>query len=307
MTSVQKEADDLTESVMAGQINQSIWRDLITLTKPRIIMSNLVTAWAGFFLAVKHDAAGWTWIEWLLMTLGSALVMASGCVFNNILDREMDQRMARTQHRALPMQRMSVTFVLTYGILLGLAGVSSLYLVNSLSAILGLTGWLSYVWLYTYWLKRTSTLSTVWGGIAGSIPPVIGYCAVTNSFDMGALLLFSFLYLWQPPHFLALAIRRREEYRAAGFPLLPVVHGVEATKIQMVRYLAALIPVTLLFYGCNFAGPVFLVTSIVLGLYWMYGLVRGFGPIEEEKWAKRWFFYSIWYLTALSVLLMLGW
>lgn len=281
------------------------WSDWVTLTKPRIVMSNLITAWAGFFLATRKYSE-WYWGDLIWMSIGAALVMASGCVFNNYLDREMDQRMARTKNRALPMFRIKPISVFIYGSVLGILGLLALFLVNPLTGWLGVIGWVSYVWLYTYWLKRTSTLSTVWGGIAGSVPPVIGYCAVSNNWDIGASLLFAFLFLWQPPHFLALAIRRKEEYRAAGFPLLPVEHGVETTKLQMLRYAAALPMTTILFYVAGLAGTIYLVISTVLGLIWLWGIYQGFSvnADQEEAWAKRWFFYSIWYLTIVSILLM---
>ncbi len=282
----------------------SPWRDYIALTKPRIIISNLITGFAGFWVAAQWQ------VDWLLLlyTLaGLTLVMASGCVFNNYLDREHDMKMERTQHRAMPMGRLKPSGVLVYGsVLLVLGLVVFYFLVNPLSALLGLIGHFFYVVVYTAWLKRTSTWSTSVGGVSGAVPPVIGYAAVTNELDAGAWILFAILFLWQPPHFWALGIRRMEEYRAAGYPLLPVVKGVLRTKLQMIPYLVLLYPATILLYAYGYAGMLYLIVSLGLLTVWTLSALSGFRAKDEQKWAARTFKYSLYYLTLTSVAMVMN-
>lgn len=172
--------------------------------------------------------------------------------------------------------------------------------------MLGILGMFVYVGIYTLWLKRSSTWSTSIGGISGAMPPVIGYVAASGRIDLGAWLLFALLFLWQPPHFWALAIRRVEEYRAAGFPLLPVVKGIHRTKIQMIPYIVLLIPVPILMYAYGYAGMIFMIISVLLSVLWAFYAFKGFTIKEEEtdSWAKKVFFFSINHLT-LSFLLMI--
>ncbi|WP_058302396.1 heme o synthase [Gorillibacterium timonense] len=279
------------------------WKDFVYITKPGILFSNLMTVFGGFWLASRWEIDGLL-LLWIL--LGSTLVMASGCVLNNYLDREMDTKMSRTKKRALPSGRLQAQTVFAYGVVLGLVGLVMLYtLVNPLTAVLGLIGLLVYVVVYTAWLKRTSVWCTTVGAISGAMPPVMGYVAVTGKFDMNALLLFGILFLWQPPHFWALGIRRKEEYRAAGFPMLPVVRGTHATRISMIRYAAPLIPVSLMPYLYGSVGVVYLVAAAALGIGWLVIIVKGFKETDENLWAKKVFVYSINYLMVLFIVMVL--
>jgi protoheme IX farnesyltransferase len=284
-----------------------VLKDLVALTKPRIIRLNLIAAFGGFWVASKWD---WeTIFSWSLlwMLLGSALTMASACVFNNYLDRELDMKMERTRDRALPQNRMTPRFVLMYGIVLGAIGLIVLFaLVNVLSGWLGLLGMFVYVVIYTMWLKRSSTWSTSIGGVSGAMPPVIGYCAVTNTVDEGAWILFALLFLWQPAHFWSLAIRRKEEYRAAGFPLLPVVKGVTRTKWQMLPYILLLIPASVLMYYYDYAGIYFLILSVGIAVVWFIHAVSGLRAKDDEKWAKADFMISINYLMIMFLTMILN-
>lgn len=278
-------------------------RDFLILAKPGILFSNSMTAFAGFWVASKWD------IDWLLMVftlIGTAVVMASGCVLNNYLDREMDAKMDRTQKRALVTGIIAPRVVLIYGIILGIVGLSILtFLVNPLSALLGLIGLFLYVWLYTYWFKRTSVWSTFMGSFSGAVPPMIGYVAVNPTLDAGAWILFGILFLWQPPHFWALGIRRKEEYRAAGFPLLPVVHGVYPTKIAMVRYLVLLVPVSLMLFLYGYVGWIYFAAATIMGLYWVFLAAKGFSAKDDVAWAKKMFIFSLNYLTILCIIMVL--
>lgn len=279
------------------------WKDYINITKPRIVLSNLIAAFAGFWLA-----SSWK-IDWMLLIvtlLGSSLVMACSCVFNNLLDREMDVKMARTRNRPLASGRLQPRNVIIYGTILGLAGEAVLVMVNPLTALLGFVGILVYVVIYTAWLKRTSTWSTAVGGISGAMPPVIGYTAVTNEIDLGAVLLFAFLFCWQPPHFWALGIRRIEDYRAAGFPLLPVVKGIQRTKIQMIPYVVLMNVSTALLYAFGYTGLAFLFVTAAMGLTWLYYCIAGLKAKDDQKWAHNIFKFSVHYLTIVNIVMVLN-
>ena len=278
-------------------------KDLVALTKPRIIRLNAIAAFGGYWVASKWNIDGWTFL-WML--LGSALTMASACVFNNFLDRDFDKKMARTRDRALPQGRMRPQSVLIYAIILGIAGLAVLFgLVNALTGWLGLLGIFVYVVIYTMWLKRNSTWSTSVGGISGAMPPVIGYCAVTGEIDAGAWILFALLFLWQPAHFWSLAIRRVEEYRAAGFPLLPVVKGILRTKKQMLPYILLLFPASILMYTYGYVGIYFLILSLALALIWLVHTLQGFRAKDDDRWAKVNFIISINYLMIVFVVMIL--
>ncbi|UUZ89873.1 heme o synthase [Paenibacillus sp. P25] len=287
-----------------AQTEPVTWRDFVQLAKPGIIFSNLITAFGGFWIASKWD------IDWRLMLytlIGTALVMASGRVLNNYLDRDLDIKMARTRKRATASGRVSANTVLWYGISLGVIGLSILWFgANPVAAMLGLIGLFIYVWVYTAWFKRTSVWNTVVGGFSGAVPPVIGYCAVHQNPDMGALILFGIMFLWRPPHFWALAIRRMEDYRNAGYPMLPVVKGTFQTKISMIRYVVLLVPVSMLLYVYGYVGQIYFYASVIMGLYWAFLCIKGFKAEDEELWAKKTFIYSINYLTPLFIIMVIN-
>jgi len=258
----------------------------------------MFAAIGGFWVASKWDL---DILLMLWMLVGSTLTMASATVVNNYWDRELDQKMERTRNRTLPMGRMSPTAVLSYGIILGIAGLATLFALDVLTGLLGLLGWFVYIVIYTMWLKRSSTWSTSIGGVSGAMPPVIGYCAVTNELDAGAWLLFALLFLWQPAHFWSLAIRRVEEYREAGFPLLPVVKGIKRTKLQMIPYVLLLLPTVVLLYTYGYAGIYFLIISAALSVVWLVHTISGLMTKDTEKWAKINFLISVNYLMIVFV------
>lgn len=277
-------------------------KDLISLTKPRLLRLNMFAALGGFWVASKWQIDIMLMI-WML--IGSTLTMASATVVNNYWDRELDLRMERTKNRTLPMGRMKPASVLAYGLILGITGIAILFLlVNTITGILGLIGWLAYIVIYTIWLKRTSTWSTSVGGISGAMPPVIGYCAVVGTVDIGAWLLLAFLFLWQPAHFWSLAIRRVEEYRTAGFPLLPVVKGIKRTKLQMIPYIFLLLPTVILIYVYDYAGIYFLIIALLFTVAWLIHTLMGLkitDTKETDKWAKINFIISINYLMIVFI------
>ncbi|WP_405153889.1 heme o synthase [Paenibacillus sp. FSL K6-0108] len=287
----------------APPMKTGTWKDFIHITKPGILRTNLIAVFGGFWLASQWDI---NYGKMLLTLLGTVLIMASSCVFNNYFDRELDLKMERTRNRSLPTGRLTPKVVLSYAIILGALGLSLLFSFSGvLAGLCGIFGMFVYVIMYTLWLKRSSTWSTSIGGLSGAMPPVIGYVAVTGRMDLGAWLLLAMLFLWQPPHFWALAIRRVEDYRAGGFPLLPVVKGIERTKVQMIPYLVLQIFVPVLMYAYGYAGIFYLTISLILSVLWLYYALKGFRAHNTDAWAKKVFLYSINYLSLSFILMIL--
>lgn len=272
------------------------WRGYFELVKPGITISNLITTLAGICLA-SDGFPEWGKAVWTL--LGTALVISSGAAFNNYIDRELDRKMERTKGRILPAGLMKPYIALIAGIVLLGIGVLILALkVNVLAALLGFLGHIFYAFIYTP-LKRITTLNTVIGGISGAVPPVIGWVAVTNQIDMGAWILFIILFLWQPPHFLALAMLKVEDYRRGGIPMLPVTKGFTETKRQMLLWGSILFPASLLLFFYGKVGFLYFIVTFVTGSIYLIMLFSGFSTKDDMKWAKRLFGYSIIYLSVL--------
>ncbi|OGE80449.1 MAG: protoheme IX farnesyltransferase [Candidatus Doudnabacteria bacterium RIFCSPHIGHO2_01_FULL_45_18] len=273
------------------------------LTKPGIIYGNAITATAGFFLASQGQ------IDWQLLLaalVGLSLIIASGCVFNNLFDRDIDSRMERTKNRALAKGSISKQSAIIYAITLGLVGTLVLMnYTNFLTTLVALTGLFIYVGLYSP-LKRHSIHATLVGSLAGATPPVVGYCAVTNQFDLGAIILFLILVAWQMPHFYVIAIRRLDEYRAASIPVLPIKKGVQVTKIYIVIYIISYIIITSLLTVFGFTGVTFLAVTVFLGLTWLRFAIQGFRtPTNDQQWASKMFRFSLVVLTILSLTIVI--
>lgn len=303
--SYQAGSDSAALSVRPSPPSESAsWRDFVALTKPGILRSNLIATFAGFWLASHWNL---DFVKLLFVMIGTALVMASACVFNNYYDRELDTKMERTKNRALPLQKLSPKTVIWFSIILGVLGLVDLFAIGGVAAgIFGIIGMFVYGGIYTVWLKRSSTWSTSVGAISGAMPPVIGYVAASGQVDLGAWMIFALLFLWQPPHFWALAIRRVEEYRAAGFPVLPVVKGVQRTKLQMIPYIALLLPIPVIMYVYGYTGMWFLVIGELLSIAWLFMALKGFKKQDDEAWAKKVFIFSINYLTISLVVMFLN-
>jgi heme o synthase len=279
------------------------FKDIYELAKPGLVYGNLITTAAGFLLGARV-AGPPVDLSLLLSTLaGIAFVMASGCVFNNYIDRDIDGKMARTKGRPLVTGRISGRGVIAYGVALGAIGFFLLiFFTNVLAVCAALTGFFFYVVMYSIWWKRRSAWGTFVGAIAGATPPVVGYTAAAGRFDLAALLLFLILVVWQMPHFYAIAIRRFGDYMAAGVPVLPVKRGIPATKRHMLVYVALFIPLaaTLTFFG--YTGFVYLAIELALGFAWLLLAIRGFrnaGPGADVRWARAMFFFSLAVMVVL--------
>jgi heme o synthase len=280
------------------------WKDFLTIAKLGIVMSNLITTFAGFFLALKYNGYLFTGniLTLVLCILGAALVIAGGCCLNNYIDRDIDQLMERTIERPTVTGRISASQVLWVGIILSAIGTVMLAMTTPTAAVIGLIGLFVYVFVYTLWLKRTHSINTVVGGISGAVPPLIGWAAVDANLHWVAWILFLIMFLWQPPHFLALAMKRCEDYRKAGIPMLPVVSGFGITKRQMIWYVAALLPVSL--YLFDF-GMLYLTLAAVLGTGWLILALSGLKTKDDMKWARMMFVYSLNYMTIMFVAMIL--
>ncbi len=270
------------------------------LTKPGIVVGNLVTVAAGFLLA----SGGNLHFSLFCATLiGLALVMASACVFNNYIDRPIDQKMKRTQNRALVQELISGRSALLFATLLGLLGLTTLlYYTNVLTVAIATVGFFVYVILYSMWKCRT-IYGTAIGSIAGAIPPVVGYCAVSNRFDMGAAILFAIMVLWQMPHFFSIAMYHFEDYKAAAIPVLPIKKGSYKTKKHMVVYIIAFTFATLLLTLFHYTGYIYLTVAALLGCAWLVFCLKGFKSTNEQIWARDMFRLSLVIITVLSFLI----
>jgi protoheme IX farnesyltransferase len=216
----------------------------LSVLKPGIIFGNIVTVCGGFFLGSGQH---FQWILFLFTLVGMALIVGSGCVFNNVIDKDIDHLMKRTCDRVLVRGLLSSKVALLYGAFLGVLGFLVLFFaVNILTVLIAAIGWLFYVVVYSLFLKRKSTWGTTLGAISGAVPPVAGYCAVSGRFDLAAALLFLILFFWQMPHFYAIAIYRLKDFKAANIPVLPAVRSMLYTKIEMIFYVVAYFITTLL-------------------------------------------------------------
>ncbi|MCC2625001.1 MAG: cyoE [Burkholderiales bacterium] len=272
-----------------------------TLTKPGIIFGNLITTAGGFFLGSRGNV---NYVTLLSALLGISLVVACGCVFNNIIDRDIDRLMERTKNRALVQGLISVRAAFIYGLILGLSGFLILYLgTNLLAVAVAFIGLLVYVGIYSLWLKRYSIYGTLIGSISGAVPPVVGYLAASGHFDIGALILFFILSIWQIPHSYAIAIYRFNDYANAKIPVLPVVKGIFYAKIQILVYVIAFVIATLMLTLLKYTGYMYFITALVLGIFWIRLSIVGFYAKDDKKWARKNFLFSVICITILSIMM----
>jgi heme o synthase len=278
------------------------WRHYYELTKPRVVMLITFTAIVGTLLA----SPGWPPLDALLWgNLGIALAAACAATINHVLDRRIDEQMSRTRGRPLPTGSLSERQALVFAAVLGVMSMAILsFLVNRLTAVLTFASLIGYAVIYTLWLKRATPQNIVIGGAAGAAPPVLGWAAVTNTIDPNALLLFLIIFAWTPPHFWALAIARKDDYARAGIPMLPVTHGVEYTRLQVLLYTVLLTLVTLMPFLTRMSGLLYLASALVLNAGFLYyALVLKITAREELP--MRVFRFSVQYLMWLFAALLL--
>jgi protoheme IX farnesyltransferase len=275
--------------------------DYLSLTKPPIVLLLLVAALGGMFLAAGGvpSSAVVLWV-----CVGGALGAGGANALNHYLDQDIDAIMSRTSHRPVPSRRISPHNALAFGIVLNLVAFLVLAAwVNLLAAVLTLAATLFYVFVYTNWLKRSTPHNIVIGGAAGSIPPLVGWAAVTGGLDLPALYLFTIVFFWTPPHFWALALLIQRDYERAGIPMLPVVSGREYTALNIFLYGLVLVALTLVFATTAAVGLVYLGAAAILGgmfiaLAWRLKLS------QTARNARKLYLYSLLYLALLFVAMM---
>lgn len=273
------------------------WRDYYELTKPRVVMLIVFTAVVGMFLAVP----GLPDLQALVFgTLGIGLASSSAAVYNHVLDARIDIHMLRTRGRPLPEGRINERAALTFAT--GLCILSMLILwafVNPLTAVLTFFSLIGYAVIYTVWLKRATPQNIVIGGAAGAAPPVLGWAAVTGEVSAASLLLFLIIFTWTPPHFWALAIARKADYAKVGIPMLPVTHGEDFTRLNILLYTILMLVVTIVPYLIGMSGLIYLVTALVSGGYFLNYAVRMMREKDNIILPMHTFKFSITYLAVL--------
>ncbi len=279
-------------------------RSYLQLLKPGITLSNTLTAVAGFFLAASMVPFS----LWALLggVGGTAFVIASACVLNNIIDRNLDTRMKRTAKREIVKGTISKKRALLFAAILGILGFGALFvLTNTLTVLLGVVAYVWYIAVYGF-AKRTTAWSTLIGGVPGALPPVAGYTALTGTLDIAALILFLILFFWQIPHFYAISMFRRDDYAKAGLPVWAVRFGLSKTKAHImvsVLFFALTVPLLTLL---GYTGIIYMVGAIGLALYWVYKGITLYSKYDDVKWARTMFGISLLVLLAMIFLIAVG-
>ena len=272
------------------------------LCKPNVVLMMLITALVGSLLASKTLAP----ISLIaLAMLGIGLCASSAAAINQIIDRKADANMDRTENRPIPRGEVSPLNASIFAFFMGSLGSAILVLyVNTLTALLTLASLIGYAFVYTVYLKRATPQNIVIGGLAGAAPPLLGWTAVTNSVDPNSLLLVLIIFVWTPPHFWALAIHRKDDYEKENIPMLPVTHGVQFTKLQIILYTIILIIVSLLPFVVMMSGIFYFISSIILGAIFLYYSIRLYFD-KENEYAFPTFVYSIYYIFLIFAALLI--
>ena len=277
-------------------------KEYYQLTKPGIIYGNILTAAAGVCIALKHP---FDFKQLIFILVSTSLVIGSACVFNNIIDRNIDSKMKRTKKRALVEGTITLKNALIFGSTLGFIGfIVLLFEINILTFIIGLIAFIDYVVLYGY-AKRHSIYGTLVGTIAGSASIVAGYTAATNQFNLCALLLFAIMTFWQMPHFYAIAIYRKRDYEMANIPLMPIIKGIKRTKIEIIFYTLCFFASIISLWAYGYADNFFLFFTGTISLYWLlYGLL-GNRNNDVVVWAKKMFRLSLLVLLLMCAMIFI--
>ena len=279
-------------------------KDLLALCKLKVVSLILLTAVVGMLLAVPYVP---NLLLVVVASIGISLSAMSAAVFNHIIDEKIDLQMSRTDRRPLPKGKVTRNQALVWGLFLGLVGIALLFFfVNVLTAVLTFLSLIGYAVFYTMYLKHATPQNIVIGGAAGAAPPVLGWTSIAGSQGIEyALLLFLIVFIWTPPHFWALAIHRRDEYKKAQVPMLPVTHGLEFTRVQILLYTVLLLLVTLLPYLTGMSGVIYLISAATLGVLFLGYSIKIFLEPDNPKIAFKTFKYSVNYLMVLFVALLI--
>lgn len=279
-------------------------RSYYELLKPGVMYGNVLTGAAGFFLA----AAGRVdWGLFMATIIGMTLVVGSACAINNYLDRDIDQKMTRTQKRPSVTGEVQPMAILAYSLLLGVLGFVILALwTNWLVVTIGGLGWVTYVWLYGAWSKRQSVHGTIVGSISGAMPIAGGYAAVSGHVDLGMIIAFLAVFFWQFPEFYSIAIYRRKEYAAADVPVITVARSVTVATRQILIYTILYVMTTLCLTLFDYTGWVYFIIMLGTGVHWIWLGSRGLHAKNTEQWARQMFRYAMVNILVLCVMFSLG-
>lgn len=281
----------------------SRWRDYLELCKPRVVLLMLLTAIIGMLLAWPPGAVNWKVL--FFATVGIAFAAGAGAVLNHLIDRHFDAMMQRTERRPIAAGRIQVHQAIIFALVLAVAGLIILVnWVNGLTALLTFGTLIGYAVIYTVFLKHTTSQNIVIGGLAGAMPPLLGWAAVTNSVNYMGWLLVLIIFAWTPPHFWALSIYRYDDYVKAKIPMLPVTYGIPYTKLSIVLYTFILTIVSLLPFVVDMTGLIYFISALFLDFGFLYFAIK-LKVSDEPKAALNTFWYSIIYLTLLFIALLL--
>ena len=271
------------------------------LCKPNVVYMMLICAFVGMLLAEETVRS----FGYLFVALsGIALCSASAAAINQVIDRNTDALMTRTDQRPLPKGELSATHASVFAFVIGVIGALILYFyVNTLTMILTIASLIGYAFIYTIYLKRATPQNIVIGGLAGAAPPLLGWSSITNTIDPYALLLVLIIFVWTPPHFWALAIYRKDEYAKESIPMLPVTHGIVFTKLQIILYTIILFIVSLLPYVVLMSGPIYLYSALILSSMFLYSSVKLYFSSDDED-AMKTFQFSIYYIFLIFLALL---
>ena len=277
------------------------WRDYLTLTKPRVVAVLVLTSMVGMLLArpVLPNVE-----LFILANLGIGLAASAAAAVNHVVDRRIDAMMSRTKHRPVSEGKVSPINALLFAFALGVTGLGILVIVaNPLTALLTFASIIGYAVIYTLYLKRATPQNIVIGGLAGAAPPLLGWVAVTNTIDPYALLLVAIIFAWTPPHFWALCIAKKEDYATADVPMLPVTHGDEYTRLQMLLYTILMVLVTMLPYLSGMSGVLYLLGVTIINVRFLI-LLKKHSDTKDPQDAMALFWYSIRYIMWLFLFLL---
>jgi len=294
-----------SEDMNGKESKSSLVKDFLALIKIGIINSNIITTFTGIWLALFYNDLGFFdhLDKVILAIIGTWLVIAGSCALNNYIDRDIDGKMERTKSRPTVNGHFSSNFALTIGLLFVTIGEIFLFQTTVTAGLIGAFGAFIYVIVYSLWSKRRYTLNTVIGSFAGAVPPLIGWAAIDGNLHIVSWVLFLIMFLWQPPHFLALAMRKTDDYREAGIPMLPVVYGFQVTKRQIMIWILCLLPLP--FYLLSLGIP-FVIFATILNIGWIVLGLIGYKNQGDMKWATKMFVYSLNYLTILFVAMVIA-
>lgn len=300
----------MTEAAAINPKVRAHWKEYLNLTKPNVVLLMVFTTIVGMLMAYARQYelgnTAFPWVAFTVGNLGIALAAGAAAAVNHYVDRKIDAIMARTKARPLPTGGLSGVQVLAFAFVIGALGLGMLYVwVNPLTCWLTFASLIGYAVVYTMYLKRATPQNIVIGGAAGAAPPVLGWVAVTGVVEPYALLLFLIIFVWTPPHFWALAIRRSEEYAKVDVPMLPVAYGIPFTRLHILLYTLLLLAITALPFVTGMNGWVYFIIAMILGGIFLWYAVRMMLHPDDHKLPMATFWYSIWYLMGMFAALLI--